>query len=288
MNKLAKILDGKKISSEIRNDIVNRVNILKSQNGLIPGLAVVIVGDDGASHVYVSMKEKACHNVGFYSEVHKLETNTSEKKLIQLIEQLNSDTNIHGILVQLPLPDHLNANLINSHINPHKDVDGFHALNIGNLTLGETSFVPCTPKGIIELIKRTGIKMTGKNAVVVGRSNIVGKPTSLLLLRENCTTTICHSKTTELELFLKKADIVVAAAGVPNLIKGNMLKEGAIVIDAGTRKVNGKLVGDVEFQTANKVASWITPVPGGVGPMTITMLLHNTLKAAENTWNLNL
>ncbi|PAB60967.1 bifunctional methylenetetrahydrofolate dehydrogenase/methenyltetrahydrofolate cyclohydrolase FolD [Anaeromicrobium sediminis] len=282
---MAKILDGRKISKEIRADIIERVDRMKEEKGIVPGLAVVIVGDDEASHVYVSMKAKACKSVGFHSEEHKLPESTTQEELLNLIDHLNNDDKINGILVQLPLPKHMDENLVNSHISPQKDVDGFHAVNMGNLTLGEESYVPCTPKGIIELIKRTGTDMAGKNAVVVGRSNIVGKPAAILLLKESCTTTICHSKTKNMELFLKEADIVVAAAGVPNLIKGHMIKEGAIVIDAGTRKLDGKLVGDVEFDSAKEVASWITPVPGGVGPMTITMLLENTLEATEKLWN---
>ncbi|QZY56957.1 bifunctional methylenetetrahydrofolate dehydrogenase/methenyltetrahydrofolate cyclohydrolase FolD [Crassaminicella profunda] len=277
----AKILDGRKISKEIRNAIMNEVHHLKDHYGITPGLAVVIVGDDDASHVYVSMKEKACQKVGFHSEVYKLPKETTEKELLTLIDELNHNEKINGILVQLPLPKGIDENLINSHILPMKDVDGFHAVNAGKLLLGEESFVPCTPKGILELIKRTEEDLTGKHAVVIGRSNIVGKPAGVLLLKENATVTICHSKTKNLEKHVKMADIVVAAVGVPELIKGDMIKDGAIVIDAGTRKVNGKLVGDVAFEEASKKASWITPVPGGVGPMTITMLLENTLKAAK-------
>ncbi|QXM06025.1 bifunctional methylenetetrahydrofolate dehydrogenase/methenyltetrahydrofolate cyclohydrolase FolD [Crassaminicella indica] len=276
-----KILDGKKISEEIRNHIVNEVKKLKANYGITPGLSVVLVGDDAASHVYVSMKEKACKKVGFHSEVYKLPKETTQQELLNLINKLNNDEKIHGILVQLPLPKGIDEHLINSHIAPTKDVDGFHAVNTGKLFLGKESFIPCTPKGILELIKRTGEDITGKHAVVIGRSNIVGKPVAILLLKENATVTICHSKTKNLDKYVQTADIVVAAVGVPELIKGNMIKKGAIVIDAGTRKVNNKLVGDVEFEEASKKASWITPVPGGVGPMTITMLLENTLKAAK-------
>ncbi|WZL71439.1 bifunctional methylenetetrahydrofolate dehydrogenase/methenyltetrahydrofolate cyclohydrolase FolD [Clostridiaceae bacterium 35-E11] len=276
-----RILDGKGISKEIRNKIMSEVNTLQQNYDVTPGLAVVIVGDDEASQVYVSMKEKACKNVGFYSQVYRLSKETTQNELLKLIDQLNHDDKIHGILVQLPLPEGLDENLINSHILPSKDIDGFHAVNTGNLLLGEDCYVPCTPKGIIELIKRTGENITGKHAVVIGRSNIVGKPAAILLLKENATVTICHSKTENLGQHVKMADIVVAAVGVPELIKGDMIKEGAIVIDAGTRKVEEKLVGDVEYGEAAKKASWITPVPGGVGPMTITMLLENTLKAAQ-------
>ncbi|QEK12153.1 bifunctional methylenetetrahydrofolate dehydrogenase/methenyltetrahydrofolate cyclohydrolase FolD [Crassaminicella thermophila] len=277
----ANILDGRKISQEIRKNIMDEVHKLKLNYGITPGLSVIIVGDDEASHVYVSMKEKACKMVGFHSEVYKLPKETTQDQLIKLIDGLNHNDKIHGILVQLPLPEGIDENLINSHILPSKDVDGFHAINTGNLLLGEESFIPCTPRGIIELIKRTGEDITGKHAVVVGRSNIVGKPVGVLLLRENMTVTICHSKTKNIEEHLRMADVIVAAAGIPELIKGNMIKKDAIVIDAGTRKVGDKLVGDVEFKEASKVASWITPVPGGVGPMTIAMLLENTLKAAK-------
>ncbi|TCO79195.1 bifunctional methylenetetrahydrofolate dehydrogenase/methenyltetrahydrofolate cyclohydrolase FolD [Marinisporobacter balticus] len=277
----AKILDGKKISQEIVENIMNEVTRLEKNHKIIPGLAVVIVGDDEASHVYVSMKEKACKKVGFYSEAHRLTKETTQDELLDLINQLNHNDKIHGILVQLPLPEGFDENLINSHILPSKDIDGFHAINTGKMLLGEDSFVPCTPKGIVELVKRTGEDITGKHAVIVGRSNIVGKPAAILLLKENATVTVCHSKTKDLQNHIKMADILVAAVGVPEFIKGEMIKEGAIVIDAGTRKVEGKLVGDVNYEEAERVASWITPVPGGVGPMTITMLLENTLKAAK-------
>ncbi|WP_129597788.1 bifunctional methylenetetrahydrofolate dehydrogenase/methenyltetrahydrofolate cyclohydrolase FolD [Anaerophilus nitritogenes] len=278
----AQIIDGKKISGEIRENIIKEVNDLKNSHGIVPGLAVIIAGDDEASSVYVSMKEKSCKNVGFYSQAYKLPQNTTQSEIIDLVEKLNQDPKIHGILVQLPLPKGINEDIINSHILPSKDVDGFHAVNSGNMLLGKPSFVPCTPKGIIELIKRTGEEINGKHAVVIGRSNIVGKPAAVLLLRENATVTICHSKTKDLKQHVAMADIVVAAVGSPNLITGDMIKEGAIVIDAGTRKIDGKLVGDVEFDKAVDKASWITPVPGGVGPMTITMLLQNTLKAARD------
>lgn len=277
----ARIIDGKNISSQMRQRIMVDAKVLKESKGVMPGLAVVLVGDDDASQVYVSMKEKACINVGFHSEVYRLPKDTSEDELLTLIDQLNNHHKIHGILVQSPLPHHLDEHLINSHIHPMKDVDGFHPINSGNLLLSEPCFVPCTPKGIIALIKSTGENISGKHGVVIGRSNIVGKPAALLLLNENATVTICHSKTYNLKDHVRNADILVAAVGSPELIKGDMIKPGAIVIDAGTRKVNGKLVGDVAFDEASKIASWITPVPGGVGPMTITMLLENTLKAAK-------
>ncbi|SCY98697.1 bifunctional methylenetetrahydrofolate dehydrogenase/methenyltetrahydrofolate cyclohydrolase FolD [Alkaliphilus peptidifermentans] len=277
----AKVIDGKAISKEIREGISKEVSEIKEKFNITPGLAVVIVGNDPASHTYVGMKEKSCTSVGMYSEVHRLPEETTQEELLQLINQLNEDNKIHGILVQVPLPGGINENIINSYIKTEKDVDGFHAINSGNLFLGEDSIVPCTPKGIIELIKSTGASISGKNAVVVGRSNIVGKPAAVLLLQENATVTICHSKTKDLKEYLLKADIVVAAVGKPELVKGDMIKEGAIVIDAGTTVVDGKLVGDVEYSKACEVASHITPVPGGVGPMTIAMLLENTLEAAK-------
>ncbi|KAB3537385.1 bifunctional methylenetetrahydrofolate dehydrogenase/methenyltetrahydrofolate cyclohydrolase FolD [Alkaliphilus pronyensis] len=278
---MAKIIDGKVISKDIREDISKHVSDLKEKHNITPGLAVVIVGNDPASHTYVGMKEKACTSVGMYSEVHRLPEETTQEQLLHLINRLNGDTKIHGILVQVPLPKGINENIVNSHIIPEKDVDGFHAINTGNLLLGEDTIVPCTPKGIIELIKSTGASISGKNAVVIGRSNIVGKPAAVLLLQENATVTICHSKTNNLKEHILNADIVVAAVGKPELIKGDMIKPGAIVIDAGTTVVDGKLIGDVEFSKASGVASYITPVPGGVGPMTIAMLLKNTLEAAK-------
>ncbi|MBF8982664.1 bifunctional methylenetetrahydrofolate dehydrogenase/methenyltetrahydrofolate cyclohydrolase FolD [Lutibacter sp. B2] len=279
----AKILDGRKISKEIKQNIITETENLEKEYGIKPGLAVVIVGEDEASSVYVSMKAKACKNVGFHSETYNLPQDTSQKELIQLIGKLNNDAKIHGILVQLPLPKGFDENLVNSHILPSKDIDGFHAINAGNLMLGEDGYIPCTPKGIIELIKRTGTDISGKHAVVIGRSNIVGKPVGILLLRENATVTICHSRTNNLAEHTKNADIIVAAVGIPKLIKGDMIKEGAIIIDAGTRKVDEKLVGDVDYDEAVNKASWITPVPGGVGPMTITMLLLNTLESAKKS-----
>ncbi|WP_427339203.1 bifunctional methylenetetrahydrofolate dehydrogenase/methenyltetrahydrofolate cyclohydrolase FolD [Caloranaerobacter sp. DY30410] len=280
------IINGKEIAKNIRAGLAKEIEIIKSKYGKVPGLAVVLVGNDPASHTYVSMKEKACKKIGMYSEVHRLSEDTTQDQIIELIEKLNKDDKIDGILVQLPLPKGINENIVNYKISPEKDVDGFHAVNAGNLFLGEKGFVPCTPKGIIRLIKETGIEIEGKNAVVVGRSNIVGKPTAILLLNENATVKICHSRTRDLAKHVKEADILVSAVGKPEIIKGEMIKEGAVVIDAGTTKVNGKLVGDVEFDLAKDKASWITPVPGGVGPMTIAMLLENTLEAFKKRWNL--
>ncbi|KGG81421.1 5,10-methylene-tetrahydrofolate cyclohydrolase [Caloranaerobacter azorensis H53214] len=280
------IIDGKEIAKNIRAGLAKEIEMIKEKYGKVPGLAVILVGNDPASHTYVSMKEKACKKIGMYSEVHRLSEDTTQNQIIELIEKLNKDDKIDGILVQLPLPKGINENIVNYKISPEKDVDGFHAINAGNLFLGEKSFVPCTPKGIIRLIKETGIEIEGKNAVVVGRSNIVGKPTAILLLNENATVKICHSRTRDLAKHVKEADILVSAVGKPEIIKGEMIKEGAVVIDAGTTKVDGKLVGDVEFDLAKDRASWITPVPGGVGPMTITMLLENTLEAFKKRWNL--
>ena len=277
----AKIIDGKGMAKAIRENIAKEVTVLKERYNVVPGLAVVIVGDDPASHTYVNMKEKTCKNAGMYSEIHRLAEETTQDELLKLVQRLNEDEKIHGILVQVPLPRGINESIVNSHIKPEKDVDGFHAINSGNLFLGEETIVQCTPKGIIELIKSTGEEISGKEAVVVGRSNILGKPAAILLLQENATVTVCHSRTKNLRNHIERADIVVAAVGRPELIKGDMIKEGAIVIDAGTTVVDGKLIGDVEFEKAKEVASYITPVPGGVGPMTIAMLLQNTLEAAK-------
>lgn len=280
------IINGNEIAKNIRANLAKEIEMIKLRYGKVPGLAVVLVGNDPASHTYVSMKEKACKKIGIYSEVHRLRENTTQDQIIELIDKLNNDDKIDGILVQLPLPKGINENIVNYRITPEKDVDGFHAVNAGNLFLGEKGFIPCTPKGIIRLIKETGIEIEGKNAVVVGRSNIVGKPTAILLLNENATVKICHSRTKDLAKHVKEADILVSAVGKPEIIKGEMIKEGAVVIDAGTTKVNGKLVGDVEFDLAKNRASWITPVPGGVGPMTIAMLLENTLEAFKKRWKL--
>lgn len=276
----AKILDGKKIAKEIKEKLAREIEALHNSSGIVPGLAVVIAGADDASLVYVDMKEKACTAVGMYSKSFRLPSTVTQSEILNIIDQLNHDEQIHGILIQLPLPEGIDEKVISNRIHPEKDIDGFHPVNNGKLFLGEDSLAPCTPLGIIELIKHTGIDISGKHAVVIGRSNIVGKPAGMLLLRENATVTLCHSKTKDLTSFLKSADIIVSAAGIPNLVRGDMIKEDAIVIDAGTRVVDNKLVGDVNYNEAVMVASWITPVPGGVGPMTIAMLLQNTLKAA--------
>ncbi|MBB6216630.1 methylenetetrahydrofolate dehydrogenase (NADP+)/methenyltetrahydrofolate cyclohydrolase [Anaerosolibacter carboniphilus] len=276
----AKVLDGKKFAKEIKENLAKEIKELYDSKGIVPGLAVVLAGDDDASQVYVDMKEKACASIGMYSKSFRLPSTVAQSELLDIIDQLNRDDKIHGILIQLPLPEAIDEKVVSNRIHPEKDIDGFHPINNGRLLLGEGDLAPCTPLGIIELIKSTGIEISGKHAVVIGRSNIVGKPTGMLLLKENATVTICHSKTKDLALQLKEADIIVSAVGIPNLVRGYMVKEGAIVIDAGTRVVDNKLVGDVNYTEVEKIASWITPVPGGVGPMTIAMLLRNTFKAA--------
>lgn len=277
---MASIIDGKKISEDMLDALKSSIQKLKDEHNLTPGLAVVIVGDDPASHTYVNMKEKKCNEVGMYSEVHRLPESISELELLKIIEELNYNDKIHGILVQLPLPEHINEYTVNEHISFEKDVDGFHPVNIGNLQLNRPSFVPCTPKGIIELIKSTGTTIEGKNAVVLGRSNIVGLPTAMLLLNENATVTICHSRTKNLKETTLKADIIVCATGVHGVLTEDMIKEGVIIIDAGIIKLGDKMVGDVNFDDVMHKTSFITPVPGGVGPMTIAMLMKNTFEAA--------
>lgn len=272
----AKIIDGKIIAQKIREDIKNKIQEFKEK----PGLAVVLVGEDEASKIYVKNKEKDCQEIGFYSEVHKLHTNTSETELINLIKNLNLSDKIHGIIVQLPLPPHIRKEIIINTILPEKDVDGFTYLNAGKLFTDNNGLLPCTPTGCIELIKSTGVEIKGKEAVIVGRSNIVGKPMAMLLMQENATITVCHSKTKNLNEITKRADILVAAIGRAKMIKADMVKEGVIVIDVGMNKdENGKLCGDVDFDSVKEKASFITPVPGGVGPMTRAMLMKNTLIA---------
>lgn len=283
---LATIIDGKKLSETIKAEVAEEVRKITANGEMAPGLAVIIVGNDPASHVYVSSKKKACDATGIFSIEVALPEDTTQAQLLEEINKLNNDSRIHGILLQLPLPRHLNENEALEAINPQKDVDGFHPVNVGKLYIGLDTFVPCTPKGVIEIFKRNNIEIAGKNAVVVGRSNIVGKPMGALLMKENATVTIAHSKTKNLPELLSKADIVVAAIGKAKFIKGDWLKEGAVVIDVGTNSIDDptskkgyRLVGDVDFEAAEKKASYITPVPGGVGPMTIAMLLKNTLEA---------
>lgn len=277
---MAVILDGKKIAGEIRQEIKKETEIIFREKGVKPGLAVIIVGDDPASAIYVRNKEKAAQEVGFHSVVKRYPADTTQEELLAAVDEINNDSDIHGMIVQLPLPKHLNEKEVIKRIDPKKDVDGLHPSSIGALTIGDKGLVSCTPKGCIHLIKETGIEISGKKAVVVGRSNMVGKPAALLLLQENATVTICHSRTKDLKKELIDADIIVAAVGVPHLVKGDMVKEGAVVIDVGiNRSEDGKLLGDVDFDGAAQKAGFITPVPGGVGPMTIAMLLSNTLEA---------
>ena len=276
----AKILSGKEVSARIKAELKNEADKLKA-NGIMPGLAVVIVGDDPASRVYVNNKKKACEELGILSEEYALSAEIKEEELLALIDKLNADKNISGILVQLPLPKGIDEEKVINRINPKKDVDAFHPANVGKIMIGNYDFVPCTPAGVMELIAESGIDISGKECVIVGRSNIVGKPMSMLLLHQNGTVTVCHSKTKDLKEVTKRADILVVAVGRPEFITGDMIKEGAVVIDVGINRLeNKKLVGDVHFESAEKVASAITPVPGGVGPMTIAMLMKNTLKAA--------
>ena len=277
---MARIIDGKLIAAQLRKDCLSRSEKLLA-DGIRPKLDVIIVGNDPASHQYVNSRAADCAAVGLASTVHSLSEDTKQSELIELIETLNADDNVHGILLQMPLPKHMNPDEVISHISMQKDVDGFHPMNVGALVSGKPAFAPCTPSSIMQLIRSTGIDMSGKNAVVVGRSNVVGRPAAMLLLKESATVTICHSRTIDLKKHTLNADILVAAVGVPNLITGDMIKPGAIVIDAGINRVDGKTVGDVEFETAKDVAGFISPVPGGVGPVTRTILLMNTLEACE-------
>ena len=277
---MAMLLKGKEVSARIKQELKKETDALK-EKGITPGLAVIIVGDDPASRVYVNNKKKACAECGFYSEEYALPKETTQEELLALIDKLNKKSDISGILVQLPVPKHIDETTIINAIDPKKDVDAFHPVNVGKIMVGNFDFVPCTPAGVMELIKESGIDVEGKECVIVGRSNIVGKPQAMLLLHQNGTVTICHSRTKNLKEHTKKADILVAAVGIPNFITGDMVKEGAVVIDVGINRLeNGKLCGDVEFDSAEKVAGAITPVPGGVGPMTIAMLMKNTVKAA--------
>jgi methylenetetrahydrofolate dehydrogenase (NADP+) / methenyltetrahydrofolate cyclohydrolase len=274
---VAEIIDGRKIADKILNGLKERTKDLKER----PGLAIVLVGDNPASEIYVGAKEKKCVHAGFYCERHNLGKDTKRDELLKLIDDLNQNRKIHAMIVQLPLPKHIDDQLIVDSILPHKDADGFTPVNLGNLVNDNNMLLPATARACMELIKSTGEKIEGKNVVVVGRSSIVGKPTALLLLQENATVTVCHSKTKDLKEHTKNADIVVAACGKPRLIKKDMVKENAILIDVGINREAGKIVGDVDFDNVREVAGFITPVPGGVGPMTIAMLLDNTLKAME-------
>jgi methylenetetrahydrofolate dehydrogenase (NADP+)/methenyltetrahydrofolate cyclohydrolase len=281
---MAVIIDGKAVAKEVQKQVKDEVEGLERRWGLVPGLAVVLVGDDPASHIYVRNKEKACKEVGIKSFEHLLPPTVSERDLLALVHQLNKDKRVHGILVQLPLPPHIRAEKVLEAISPSKDIDGFHPVNQGSLLLGSDGFKPCTPMGIMRLLAAVNCDPKGKNAVVVGRSNIVGKPVALMLLAKHATVTICHSRTASLRDEVSRADILIVAIGKAGLVRGDWVKPGAVVIDVGVnRSSNGKLCGDVEFDTAKERASAITPVPGGVGPMTICMLLYNTLKAAKDS-----
>ncbi len=282
---MAKLIDGKLISAAVREEIAREVAELKGK-GITPGLAVIIVGDDPASRVYVNNKKKACAQLGMLSEEYALPAQTQMSELLDLIDSLNRRDDIHGILCQLPLPKHLDEKQVINAIAPEKDVDAFHPFNVGGIMTGDYTFLPCTPAGVMELLRYSDIDVAGKNCVVIGRSNIVGKPMAMLLLHSNATVTICHSKTRELAEICRRADVIVAAVGRADFVTADMVKPGAVVIDVGmNRRDNGKLCGDVDFEAVEPIASAITPVPGGVGPMTITILMKNTVTAAKKRLN---
>lgn len=281
---MAKIIDGKAISATIRAELKEETEAFVKEYGFRPGLAVIIVGEDPASQVYVRNKRRACDEVGFYSEAYELPAETTQEELNALIDRLNANDAIHGILCQLPLPSHLDENEVILRIDPKKDVDAFHPTNVGRIMIGDYAFLPCTPAGVMALLERSGIEISGKECVVVGRSNIVGKPQAMLLLHANGTVTVCHSRTKNLAEVCRRADILVAAIGKADFFTGDMIKEDAVVIDVGmNRRADGTLTGDVDFASVEPKASYITPVPGGVGPMTITMLMKNTLTAAKQS-----
>jgi len=280
----AKIIDGKTISEQIKEELTREIAELKKQ-GIVPGLAVVIVGEDPASKVYVGQKEKACNALGIYSEKHTLSEDTSQEELLKMVRRLNNDNKINGILVQMPLPGHLDEKEVINIISPEKDVDGYHPQSVGKLVVGEDTFLSCTPQGVHELLIRSDIEVNGKDAVVVGRSGVVGKPMAMILVQKaegaNATVTICHTGTKDIAAHTRRADILVVAAGRPKMITADMVKEGAVVIDVGIHRTDQGLVGDVDFDAVKEKASAITPVPGGVGPMTVAMLMKNTVKAAK-------
>ena len=287
----AKIIDGKKIAADIREELKAEVSELKEQ-GVVPGIGVILVGEDPASQSYVTAKERACENVGIYSDDNRLPSETSEEELLALVDRMNKDPKINGILVQLPLPKHINETAVLLAIDPDKDVDGFHPMSVGKMMIGEDTFLPCTPHGVLQLLARSGVETSGAHVVVVGRSNIVGKPVANMLLQKkegaNATVTLCHTRTKDVGYFTKQADIIIAASGWPNTITADMVKDGVVVIDVGVNRIEDtsrergyRLVGDVDFDGVKEKASMITPVPGGVGPMTITMLLYNTVESAK-------
>jgi methylenetetrahydrofolate dehydrogenase (NADP+)/methenyltetrahydrofolate cyclohydrolase len=290
---MAKILSGKELAATMRQEMKQEIEKLKEQHNVVPGLAVVLIGDNPASISYVRGKEKACTEVGILSQQYKFDANYKEEDLLKLIDTLNRDASIHGILVQLPLPDHINEEKVLYAINPDKDVDGFHPVNVGRMMIGAPGFLPCTPHGIQQLILRNGIEIAGKHVVIVGRSNIVGKPLAMILVQKkkgaNATITMCHTGTKNMAEYTKQADILVVAAGRPHTVNGDMVKQGTVVIDVGVNRIEDKtkksgfrLIGDVEFDEVSQKAGAISPVPGGVGPMTITMLLYNTIQSAKN------
>jgi methylenetetrahydrofolate dehydrogenase (NADP+)/methenyltetrahydrofolate cyclohydrolase len=292
----AKIIDGKQIAADIRAELKTHVEKLKAK-GVTPGLGVILVGADPASISYVTAKEKACSEIGIYSDDNRLPAETSEKDLLALVNKMNKDPKINGILVQLPLPKHINEQKVLLAIDPAKDVDGFHPVSLGKMVTGQKAFLPCTPHAVLQLLQRSGVKLEGAEVVIVGRSNIVGKPLAIMLMQKsptaNATVTVCHTRTKDIAAHTKRADIVIAAAGKPNTITADMIKDGVVVIDVGvnrvadsTKKAGFRLIGDVDFEGVSKKASLITPVPGGVGPMTITMLLYNTVQSAKTANNL--
>jgi methylenetetrahydrofolate dehydrogenase (NADP+) / methenyltetrahydrofolate cyclohydrolase len=293
----AQIIDGKQVAAEIRAELKEEITKLKQQ-GIVPGLGVVLVGEDPASKSYVTAKERACEEIGIYSDDNRLPAETSQRDLLALVERMNGDPRINGILVQLPLPRHLNESEVLLAIDPNKDVDGFHPVNVGKMVVGEKAFLPCTPHGVVQLLLRNGVQIDGAHVVIVGRSNIVGKPLANMLIQKsatgNATVTVCHTRTRDLAYYTRQADIVVAAAGRPNTVTADMVREGVVVIDVGvnrvedaTKKQGFRLVGDVDFDALKEKASLITPVPGGVGPMTITMLLYNTVESAKRAAGLS-
>lgn len=275
----AALMKGKELALKIIDEVKEEVHKLEANGQRKPGLAVIIVGSDESSQIYIRKKQEVCSECGIYSEKHELKENTTENELLDLIKRLNSDRKIDGILVQLPLPKHINEKKIIEAIDPSKDVDGFHPVNVGKLSIGYCDLLPCTPKGVIKLLKEYKIDVKGKDCVVVGRSNIVGKPMAMLLLSENATVTVCHSQTKDLAKHTKEADIILSAVGKPGIIKADMIKKGAVVVDIGTTRVDGKLKGDVDFENAKEKASYITPVPNGVGPLTVAILMKNTMAA---------
>ena len=278
----ARLIDGKALALQVREGLATQSAAVLAKTGMKPGLATILVGDDPASHLYVKSKQKACDAAGIYIDDHKLPASTTQAELLALIEKENADPKIHGILIQLPLPKHIDSKVVLEAVSPNKDADGFHPYNFGRLVEGHPVFEACTPKGVIKMIESTGVSIEGKRAVVLGRSNIVGKPLALMLLQRNATVTICHSKTKDLPAMCREAELLLVAIGKAKFVTADMVRDGAVVIDVGTNRLpDGKVVGDVDFETVSQKAGWISPVPGGVGPMTIAMLLDNTVESAK-------